>query len=92
MKPRKRADAAILVNHTWSILALAREGVVLRDRTTSAIASVCKYTQDPALGDQKDNHKSRPGDVSPNCPGDNGKIIQNGGKKWKIFCELSTSI
>ncbi|KAI0012675.1 hypothetical protein F4779DRAFT_632874 [Xylariaceae sp. FL0662B] len=27
-------------------------------------------------------------DIDPKCPADNLKIIQNGGKKWKIFCGL----
>lgn len=33
--------------------------------------------------------QNRASDVDPKCPEAHGKIIQNGGKKWKIFCELS---
>ncbi|KAK9782141.1 hypothetical protein SCARD494_13855 [Seiridium cardinale] len=60
-------------------------------------AAGSSYSVDPVTGagsccgateSFKCDCKCIPGDVNPNCPADHGQIIQNGGKKWKIFCGL----
>ncbi|KAH9884173.1 hypothetical protein F4778DRAFT_787945 [Xylariomycetidae sp. FL2044] len=49
----------------------------------TGVGSCCAATEDFRC-----DCKCIPSDVDPQCPTHHGDIIQNGGKKWKIFCGL----